>query len=77
MKSTRCSALSETILFVNRELNTKNSIKQQQSCHVVGSTNECFDDCEALGSTNQCLCVPKAELNTKNSTKRQSYASFS
>ena len=21
--------------------------------------------------TNQCLCLPKAELNTKNSTKRQ------
>ena len=25
---------------------------------------------DLIGS-NQCLCLPKAELNTKNSTKRQ------
>ena len=25
---------------------------------------------------NQCLCLPKAELNTKNSTKRRGKASF-
>ena len=28
------------------------------------------DDGEAIG-TNQCMCLPKAELYTKNSTKRQ------
>ena len=28
------------------------------------------DDDNVLGS-NQCLCLPKAELKTKNSTKRQ------
>ena len=30
-----------------------------------------LDDGEVIGSINQCLCLPKAELNTKNSTKRQ------
>ena len=29
-----------------------------------------LDDGPVIGS-NQCLCVPKAELKTKNSTKRQ------
>ena len=29
-----------------------------------------LDDCQAIG-INQCLCLPKAELKTKNSTKRQ------
>ena len=29
-----------------------------------------LDDCHAIG-INQCLCLPKAELYTKNSTKRQ------
>ena len=29
-----------------------------------------LDDCNAIG-TNQCLSLPKAELKTKNSTKRQ------
>ena len=29
-----------------------------------------FDNDDVIGS-NQCLCLPKAELNTKNSTKRQ------
>ena len=29
-----------------------------------------FDNDDVIG-TNQCLCLPKAELNTKNSTKRQ------
>ena len=29
-----------------------------------------LDDGNAIGS-NQCLCLPKAELKTKNSTKRQ------
>ena len=29
-----------------------------------------FDNDDAIGY-NQCLCLPKAELNTKNSTKRQ------
>ena len=28
------------------------------------------DNDDLIGS-NQCLCLPKAELNTKNSTKRQ------
>ena len=26
-----------------------------------------LDDSEVIGSTNPCLCLPKAELNTKNS----------
>ena len=29
-----------------------------------------LDNDNVIGS-NQCLCLPKAELNTKNSTKRQ------
>ena len=29
-----------------------------------------LDNDNVIG-TNQCLCLPKAELNTKNSTKRQ------
>ena len=29
-----------------------------------------LDNDDVIGS-NQCLCLPKAELNTKNSTKRQ------
>ena len=29
-----------------------------------------LDDGHAIG-INQCLCLPKAELKTKNSTKRQ------
>ena len=29
-----------------------------------------LDNDDAIGS-NQCLCLPKAELKTKNSTKRQ------
>ena len=29
-----------------------------------------LDNVDVIG-TNQCLCLPKAELNTKNSTKRQ------
>ena len=28
-------------------------------------------DNDNIIGTNQCLCLPKAELNTKNSTKRQ------
>ena len=30
-----------------------------------------LDDGEVIGSTNQSLCLPKSELNTKNSTKQQ------
>ena len=34
-----------------------------------------FDDCYTIG-INQWLCLPKAELKTKNSTKRRRMASF-
>ena len=30
-----------------------------------------LDDAKVIGITNQCLCLPKAELSTKNSTKRE------
>ena len=33
------------------------------------------DDYDLIGS-NQCLYLPKAELNTKNSTKRLLYCRF-
>ena len=44
-------------------------------CLVGSSTSTLLemmvlDDRHLLGS-NQCLCLPKAELKTKNSTKRQ------
>ena len=34
-----------------------------------------LDDGHAIG-INHCLCVPKAELKTKNSTKRQQNLPF-
>ena len=33
------------------------------------------DDYDLIGF-NQCLCLPKVELNTKNSTKRPLYCRF-
>ena len=44
-------------------------------CLVESSTSTLLemmvlDDGHLIGS-NQCLCLPKAELKTKNSTKRQ------
>ena len=34
-----------------------------------------LEDSDEIG-INYCLCLPKAELNTKNSTKRRRKASF-
>ena len=34
-----------------------------------------LEDSDEIG-INECLCLPKAELNTKNSTKRRRKASF-
>ena len=34
-----------------------------------------LEDSDEIG-INKCLCLPKAELNTKNSTKRRRMASF-
>ena len=40
-------------------------MKEPQCAHPPPLDND-----DVIGS-NQCLCLPKAELNTKNSTKRQ------
>ena len=40
-------------------------MKEAQCAHPPPLDND-----NVIG-TNQCLCLPKAELNTKNSTKRQ------
>ena len=40
-------------------------MKEAQYAHPLPLDND-----YVIGS-NQCLCLPKAELNTKNSTKRQ------
>ena len=40
-------------------------VKEAQCAHPPTLDND-----NVIG-TNQCLCLPKAELNTKNSTKRQ------
>ena len=40
-------------------------VKEPQCAHPPPLDND-----DLIGS-NQCLCLPKAELNTKNSTKRQ------
>ena len=43
----------------------KQEVKEAQCAHPPPLDND-----DVIGS-NQCLCLPKAELNTKNSTKRQ------
>ena len=40
------------------------------STNCITSSSSLLDDGEVIGSTNECLCLPKAELSTKNSTKR-------
>ena len=40
------------------------------NCYIHTNWIQPLDDGEAIGN-NQCLYLPKAELNTKNSTKRQ------
>ena len=90
--------LNASLFFQWIELNTKNSTKRQQSCHLVEFLvfNSAFGRyrhwliwiaspypaaCWIMVKSlvvliNQCLCLPKAELNNKNSTKRQQSCRF-
>ena len=49
-------------------------LRQTQSLintNCITLSSSLLDYGEVTRSINQCLCLPKAELNTKNSTKRQ------
>ena len=46
-------------------MDKEEEVKEAQCAHPPPHDND-----NVIG-TNQCLCLPKAELNTKNSTKRQ------
>ena len=51
-------------------MDKEDEVKEPQCAHPPS-----FDNGDVIGS-NQCLCLPKAELNTKNSTKRQQLVEF-
>ena len=40
------------------------------STNCITSSSSLLDDGEVIGSSNECLCLPKAGLSTKNSTKQ-------
>ena len=42
---------------------------------MVNDMTMMMDEYDMIG-INQCLCLPKAELNIENSTKRRRKASF-
>ena len=53
------------IIIIKEDEDKEEEVKKAQCAHPPP-----FDNDDVIGS-NQCLCLPKAELNTKNSTKRQ------
>ena len=60
----RVEPITYYIIIIKEDEDKEGEVKKAHYAHPPP-----FDNDDAVG-TNQCLCLPKAELNTKNSTKR-------
>ena len=65
LRQTQALIRTYYIIIIKEDEDKEEEVKKAQCAHPPP-----FDNDDVIGS-NQCLCLPKAELNTKNSTKRQ------